>query len=377
MFPKEEYDSRISKLKKWMDSKRVDLCVIRSGANMFYLSGTNTASALIVPIDEEPFLIARYAFGDKIAEEQAVYEVVAVKPFYGLDRVEDKKISLLIKEEIKKRGIRARKLAFDGNKKEEEELRRTFRRGGRSLPVLNLSQEILRIRAVKSEREIETMRRSADISVNAFYNVIPEIVPGATEKEIAGRIELEMRRLGGDGPAFPTIVCFGENSFNAHHIPTERRLKSGDIVLIDFGSSYHMYASDITRTFTVGKPERKLEEMWYSVYESQEKAIMKIKAGINAEDPDKEARDVLNKSGLLENFVHSTGHGIGLEVHEPPRLLVGVKERIESGYAVTVEPGVYIKGWGGIRIEDTMIVRSDGAEILTKRLIKEIELKQH
>jgi Xaa-Pro aminopeptidase len=377
MFPKEEYDSRISKLKKWMDNKKVDLSVIRSGANMSYLSGTNTASALIVPMDGEPFLIARYAFGDKIAEEEAVYEVVTVKPFYGLDKVDDKKISLLIKEEIGKRGIRMRKLAFDGSEQEEEELRKAFRRGGRSLPVLNLSQEILKIRAIKSEREIDTMRRSADISVNAFYNVIPEIVPGVTEKEIAGRIELEMRRLGGDGPAFPTIVCFGENSFNAHHIPTERRLKSGDIVLIDFGSSYCMYASDMTRTFVAGKPEKKLEEIWYSVYESQEKAIMKLKAGINAEDPDKEARDVLNKSGLLENFVHSTGHGIGLEVHEPPRLLVGVKERIESGYAVTVEPGVYIKGWGGIRIEDTMIVRSDGAEILTKRLIKEIELKRH
>ena len=377
MFPKEEYDSRISKLRKWMESKKVDLSVIRSGANMSYLSGTNAASVLVVPMDGDPFLIAKYAFGDKIAEERSAYEVVSVKPFYGLDRVDDKKISFLIKDEIEKRGIKARRLAFDGTKQEEEELRKAFRKGGRSLPVLSLSQEVLRIRAVKSEREIDVMRKSADISINAFYNVLSEIEPGVTEKEIAGRMELEMRRLGGDCPAFPTIVCFGENSFNAHHIPTERRLKDGDIVLIDFGSSYSMYASDMTRTFVVGKPEKKLEEIWYAVYESQEKAIISLKAGVSAEDPDREARNVLSRMGLLDNFVHSTGHGIGLEVHEPPRLLVGVKDRIEENYAVTVEPGIYIKGWGGIRIEDTLIVRSDGTEVLTKGLIKEIELKGH
>ncbi|MGB9631377.1 MAG: M24 family metallopeptidase [Candidatus Methanodesulfokora sp.] len=377
MFPKEEYDSRIFKLRKWMESKKVDLSIIRSGANMSYLSGTSAASALVVPIDEDPFLIARYAFGDKIAEEQTAYEVVTVKPFYGLDKVDDKKISFLIKDEIKKRGMRTRKLAFDGNEQEEEELRRAFRRGGKSLPVLSLSREILRIRAVKSEREIETMRKSADISVNAFYSTVSEIMPGVTEKEIAGRIELEMRRLGGDGPAFPTIVCFGENSFNAHHVPTERKLREGDIVLIDFGSSYSMYASDMTRTFVIGKPEKKLEDLWNAVYESQEKAIMKLKAGVSAEDPDKEARDVLNKRGLLDIFVHSTGHGIGLEVHEPPRLLVGVKDKIERNYTVTVEPGIYIKGWGGIRIEDTLVVRSDGSEVLTRGLIKEMELKRY
>jgi len=376
VFPREEYDSRISKLRRWMENKGVDLSIIRSGANMSYLSGTNAASALVVPVEGDPFLIARYAFGDRIAEEQSVYEVITAKPFYGLDKVDKKEISFLIRDEIGRRGIRARKLAFDGNKQEEEELRRAFRKGGRSLPVLSLSQEILKIRSIKSEREIDMMRKSCEISINAFYNTAPEIAPGVTEKEIAGRMELEMRRLGGDGPAFPTIVCFGENSFNAHHIPTERRLKEGDIVLIDFGSSYSAYASDMTRTFVVGKPEKRLEEIWYAVYESQEKAIMKLKAGISAEDPDKEARAVLSEKGLLDNFVHGIGHGVGLEVHEPPFLLVGKKDRIEENYVVTIEPGVYIKGWGGVRIEDTLAVRSGGAEVLTGELIKEIELKR-
>jgi Xaa-Pro aminopeptidase len=170
-------------------------------------------------------------------------------------------------------------------------------------------------------------------------------------------------------------VCFGENSFNAHHVPRPRKLRRDDLVLIDFGAKFEGYASDMTRTFVFGEPNSKVEKVWSAVFEAQRSAMEKICSGVCCGLPDETARRVLNEKGLLDYYVHTLGHGVGLNVHEPPRLIIGSDERLEEGYVVTVEPGVYIKKWGGVRIEDTVVVRRRGREVLTEKLGKFIRFK--
>jgi Xaa-Pro aminopeptidase len=368
MYPKEELESRIRRLRRWMARRDVDLSLFASGPNMLYLSGTMEAELLAVPLDGEPYLIARYAFGDEIARERSPFHVEVFKPYFGTNRKEVEEPNpfkvLLNTEKLRRVAI-----DFSGRKELVERMRKVFRRGKKSVATIDAREQLNRMRSVKSEYEIGLMKESASISIKALDSV--EIAPRMSEVEVANRLEFKMRELGADGSSFPTIVASGMNSFNAHHIPSERRISEGDILLIDFGAKYKGYCSDITRTYFIGTPPSEFMERYEAVLNAQMRAMEYMRQGVAFERPDIEARKVLKEAGLLEYFVHSLGHGVGLEIHEDIRLLVGRGGLMEEGMTITDEPGIYIRGWGGIRIEDTVLVSKSKGIALTERLPKD------
>jgi Xaa-Pro aminopeptidase len=242
-------------------------------------------------------------------------------------------------------------------------LRKAAGRGKRWKPVSGMAATL---RTRKEPQELAVMRRAAILAGQVVEGVVGQLKTGVSELEIAAEIEFQMRRRGASGPAFESIVAFGERSALPHARPSAKRLKKNELVVLDVGAILAHYCSDITRTFYFGKAPKQIR-MWYqSVQDAQIAAIAAVKNGACCGDVDAAARQVLARNGLDKYFVHSTGHGLGLEVHEEPRLARGQKQRLESGNVVTIEPGVYVDGVGGIRIEDDVAVHSNRTEVLTR-----------
>jgi Xaa-Pro aminopeptidase len=223
---------------------------------------------------------------------------------------------------------------------------------------------IERQRAVKSSREISAIRRSVELNSRAFEQAAKHIRTGMREGDLAAELDYRMRRQGAEGPAFETIVAAGARTALPHARPTSARLVQG-LLLVDMGAMLDGYASDMTRMLFLGRPGARVRRAYKAVLEAQLAAIDAVRPGVPAKTVDRAARRVLARHGLANAFVHSTGHGLGLEIHEPPRIGKKEKTPLECGMAITIEPGVYVEGFGGIRIEDTVSVTKNGCEVLT------------
>jgi Xaa-Pro aminopeptidase len=229
-------------------------------------------------------------------------------------------------------------------------------------PVAGWIEEL---RMVKSPAEIERIRRSVQTNSQAFDLAVARLRPGVKERDFAAELEYRMRRLGAEKPAFETIVAGGVRSALPHAQPTAAPLHAGDLVMVDMGAFVQGYASDMTRMLFLGQPDAKVKRTYKAVLEAQLAAIDAVRAGVMAARVDRAARATLKGRGLDRAFIHATGHGLGLEIHEPPRIGNREKTRLRAGMTITIEPGVYLEGWGGIRIEDTVLVTGNGCEILT------------
>lgn len=222
------------------------------------------------------------------------------------------------------------------------------------------------LREVKDEIEIGLLRTACAIGDAAFAELLGWVRPGMTEREVAGRLEADMRRLGADGPSFDTIVASGPNSARPHHRPGSRTLTAGDLLKVDFGALVDGYHSDMTRTVALGDPGPELRAVHTLVLAAQEAGRAAAVAGAGAADVDRACRAVIAEGGHAERFVHPTGHAVGLEIHEAPILHERATATLTDRMAVTIEPGVYLPGLGGIRIEDVVVVRSEGpCDVLT------------
>lgn len=211
---------------------------------------------------------------------------------------------------------------------------------------------------------MDSQSRAIKIAEEVFREI--KLSPGMTEKEVARFIRKELKEKGAEREAFRIIIASGIRSAKPHAFATNKRLRPGEIVKIDMGALFKGYRSDITRTYILGKPTPKQRKIYCLVLTAQKAAIKKVRAGILARAVDRAARSVIERAGYGKNFIHSTGHGIGHKVHEPPRISKKSEERLKSGQVITVEPGIYIPGWGGIRIEDMVRVTRSGCKILTK-----------
>ena len=220
-------------------------------------------------------------------------------------------------------------------------------------------------RMVKDAQELAAIRKAVATNSAAFEAAIKKVRPGMTETALAAEIDYQQRRRGASGPAFDTIVAFGERTALPHAHPGPVKLAKDEIILIDVGARQDGYTSDMTRMLCAGNVSTRLKQLYQAVLESQLAAIDAIRAGIPAHRVDQAARSVLKQLGLDKQFVHSTGHGLGLEIHEAPSLRKKDKTRLAAGMVITVEPGAYVEGVGGIRIEDTVLVTQSGCEILT------------
>jgi Xaa-Pro aminopeptidase len=229
------------------------------------------------------------------------------------------------------------------------------------------------LRMIKDEGERALIRDSVTINSQALEAALKRLKPGMTEAQFAAEIDYRNRRLGAEAPAFSTIVAAGARAALPHAQPGATKIESG-MLLIDMGAFRQGYASDMTRMVYLGKAPQRYRKAYRAVLEAQQAALDSMRHGVKASAVDRAARDVLKAHGFEREFVHSTGHGLGLEIHEPPRIGRSDKTVLQAGMAITVEPGVYIEGWGGIRIEDTVLVTANGCEILTptSKSIREI-----
>lgn len=229
-------------------------------------------------------------------------------------------------------------------------------------PANNLIQEM---RKIKDSQEIQNIREACNLASIGMRVASENIKPGIKEKQLAAEIEYAMRKKGSDGTSFDTIVASGASSAFPHGSCSDRAIREGDLVVVDLGATYNFYRSDMTRTFTAGKPTEKQKKIYETVEFANQKAFEALKPNIPTRDVDAAARKLIGAAGYGEFFVHNLGHGVGLEIHEAPTLSPDSKDTLNVGNVVTDEPGIYLPGYGGVRIEDTILITRDGAEKLT------------
>jgi Xaa-Pro dipeptidase len=238
----------------------------------------------------------------------------------------------------------------------------------RYAPGLQIAQAdpvMTALRIVKDDEEIAAMQKAIAIAEEAMQKLIPTIKIGQTEKQIAVRLRQELFNLGADSIAFGPIVSAGPNSASPHAVPTERPLQAGDLLVIDWGCYKDGYPSDITRTFAVGEIEPEFQRIYHTVKLANEQGKLTAGPGVTGEEVDRAARDVIDDAGYGSYFIHRTGHGLGLEVHEPPDMVTTNTTPLAAGNVFTVEPGIYLPGRGGVRIEDNVVITADGCHVLT------------
>lgn len=236
---------------------------------------------------------------------------------------------------------------------------------GRAVRLKDASGIVEKLRMRKDAEEIEAIRRAVNLAAKAFAKAIRKARPGIAESALAAEIDHQMRLLGAGGPAFETIAAAGERSALPHARPSARKLEAGELLLVDMGASWNGYASDMTRVAHLGEPTPAAQRLYDAVLEAQLAALAAVRPGVTAGEVDAAARRVLRQRGLGKLFTHSTGHGLGLEIHEAPRLGRLDATPLEPGMVITIEPGAYQPGFGGVRIEDTVLVTAAGAETLT------------
>lgn len=345
---------RIEALRQLAFEKRnFDAFLIANEANLLYLTGTPGATCLLIPKKGEDML---YVFGvnyDQTKEEAKGFKVELMK--------RGEKLVEKIGPQFK--ALNIKKLAVDAL---NYELYRPLAKALRGKTKLKMQGNLVwELRKVKDEEELDRMRKAGKITVAAMKAAYETIRPGVTEIDVAAEIEYAMRKNKGYGTAFETIVASGIRSAYPHGGCADREIRKGDLVVVDIGSTYEYYRSDMTRTFVADKPSQKQEKLYQVVKTAQEKAYQAIKAKAKGKDIDQVARKVIEDAGYGENFNHGLGHGVGLEIHEQPTLGTISKDKLAVGNVVTDEPGIYFPGWGGIRIEDTVLVKKRTSEKFT------------
>ena len=354
---------RLSRLRLLFSASGVDAILVTHLPNINYLCGfTGSAGILLVESDGAIlFTDSRYTF--QCREEVSGAEVRIVSG--GLIRgVSD----------ALRRGRRMRHVAYSAGQVTVAQKRVLTAAAGKRVSWVAGLNEVERLRAVKDQSELATMREAAKLISDVWGRVVRKIRPGISELRVASDLEYGMKGGGASGPSFETIVASGPRSAWAHARATSKLLRKNELVVMDQGAILRGYCSDMTRTVFLGRPSDRVRRFYRAVLDAQQAAKAVIRPGVTAGEVDAAARETLQRHKLAQYFSHSTGHGLGMEVHEMPRLARGEKFVLEEGMVVTVEPGVYIEGLGGIRIEDDVVVTSKGAEDLTSATREFLEL---
>lgn len=344
---------RIEKLRERFAGAGVEALYITNPENRFYLSGfTGTAGSLLLGLKNN-YLFTDFRYTGQAAQECPDYQVIETSG-------ESSEVlrEYLTGEGITLLGLEGDYLTYNQFQTLKEKL------GGVEIKTVDGLVEELRAR--KDKGELALIEEAVRLADEAFQEVLPLIRPGVSEREVALQLEYSMRRMGAEGAAFKTIVASGYRSALPHGVASARIMAPGDLVTLDFGAVYSGYHSDITRTVVLGRPDKKQEEIYQLVLEAQMSAIESLRAGVKALDVDGAARRIIEQAGYGNQFGHSTGHGVGLSIHEKPRLSAKDQSILEEGMVVTIEPGVYLPGWGGVRIEDTVLVLDGGCRVLTR-----------
>jgi Xaa-Pro aminopeptidase len=341
-------------LNQLISDAQLDALVITHPANWYYLTGFTGESGALILSDRAATLITDGRFTTQVRQETSSVRLV------------EQKGSLMESTGRLLREKAVRRVGFDPAQTSVAQLNLLRKAAGSRTKWISAAGLVGTLRARKEPSELARMRQAAILAGDALTNAIALLKPGVMENEVAAEIEYQMRRCGATGPAFETIVAFGERSALPHARPTAKRLRKNELVVLDLGAILAHYCSDITRTVYVGRAPGRVKQWYRAVLEAQNAALAAVRAGVTCGDVDTAARQVLAGYKLDRLFTHSTGHGLGLEVHEDPRLARGQKTRLEPGFVVTIEPGIYMVGVGGIRIEDDVAVHAGNTEVLTR-----------
>ncbi len=352
MTGQDEYALRRSRIAAGLGGHKVDALIVSSLVNIRYLSGFTGSNAVLLVSSGASVLFTDPRYGAQASQECGCRVRVVRGPLHAA----------LLKSAARRRfrrlGFEPSRIAYDS----WERLNENLPLGASLHPVPGVVEQF---RLIKSESEIAAIRRSVLTNSSAFDRAIRKFRIGMTESALAAEIEYQMRLLGAEKPAFETIIASGRHSALPHANPRFIPIGPGQLVLVDMGCLQDGYCSDMTRMLFTGTPPPKARRLYRAVLEAQLAAIDVVRAGVTAARVDAAARRVLRSFGFERHFIHSTGHGLGLEIHEPPRLGKGEKTLLEPGMVVTVEPGAYLEGYGGVRIEDTVLVTSTGCDVLT------------
>jgi len=352
-------NNKVEALKKSLEERNFDSAIIFKPENRRYLAGFTGSSGYVVITKNRNLFITDFRYVQQASKQCKGFEI--------LEHTNDRTLYDILNE-------------LDINKLGYEDIFMTvsqyneFKKKLDKVQLTPLEDTLSKLRVIKGEDEINEIRRAAEIADHTFEHICSILKPGITEWEVSLEIEGFMKKNGASGTSFESIVASGIRSSLPHGVASHKVIEEGDFVTLDFGCIYNGYCSDMTRTVVVGKATDKQKEIYNIVLEAQEAALAAIKPGVTGYDVDKIARDIINEKGYGDYFGHGLGHGVGLEVHESPRLSPLCKDSLEVNMVVTDEPGIYIPDFGGVRIEDLIVVTKNGCDVLSKSPKHLIEL---
>ena len=346
-----ETKARLKALRAALASEKADAILITDLKNARYLTGFTGSNAFVIITESRAFLLTDSRYTTQASEEVRGFHIKTVTK--ALDAV----AALVASMKIRSLGFEAANVTCSMHSRLSEAMPKV-----RLKPFTGLAG----IRIRKDASEIKGIRASASLLDTGYRDAARLIRPGAIERDVALSIEMALRRRGADGLAFDTIIASGPRGALPHGKASEKVIKKGEFVVVDMGVLMDGYNSDETRTFVVGRATTRQSEIYGIVRDAQARALDAIRPGVKAGEVDAAAREHIRKSGYGKYFGHGTGHGVGLDIHEGPSIAPGNDEILVEGMVITVEPGIYIPGWGGVRIEDMVLVKKGGYELLTK-----------
>ena len=349
--------NRLQRLRDGLPGSEIDALLVSSPENRRYLSDFAGSAGYLLVSEDIAVLATDFRYVEQAGSQAPDFSVVRVSS--GLDWFTE----LVAEHGLRRVGFESRDVTYAFHAALQgavDEMKKPVR------PELVPTQDIVeRLRAVKEPDELELIIRAVELADQAFESVAPGIVPGMSESQIAWELEKSMREAGADGASFDTIVASGPNGALPHHRAGDRIIEDGDPIVIDMGASYEGYCSDLSRTIFIGKPDDTFREVYDTVLRAQLQAEEMASRGMTGGELDDVARTLITDAGHGDEFGHSLGHGVGLAVHELPTVGPRGEDPIEDGMVFTVEPGIYVSGWGGVRIEDMVVLENGRARVLS------------
>ena len=343
--------NRIKKVRDIINEAEYDSLLIDSDVNRFYLTNFTGSAGRVLFTPENEYFITDFRYTEQAANQTDGFKIVELNKDV-VESIND----ILQRDGTEKLGFEAKTVNYYQYGKYDEKFK--------DIELISTEDLIKDVRMIKEENEIEMIKKAIEISDKAYEHILDFIEVGMTEKEVALELEIFQKKLGGSKNAFDFIVASGKRSSMPHGVASDKVIKENELITLDFGTFYKGYCSDMTRTFVLGKANQKQKEIYNKVLEAQLAVIDKIKAGMSGVEADKIARDIIEDAGYGDNFGHGLGHGIGVEVHEGPNVSYKSEDDLKENSIVTDEPGIYIKDWGGVRIEDDLLITKDGCEVL-------------
>ncbi len=350
-------NNRLQKLRRKFAGKEIDAIFVTQSENRRYLSGFDGSAGLLIISKHKAVLATDFRYTEQAITEAPDFEILRIA-----NNINDWFPGLIDEMNVKRLGFESSDISFQFH----QQLNDAIKKKRLPIKMVAVNGLVESVRAVKEPGEIELIRKSAAITDAAYRRVAGNIKPGLTEKELAWELEKSLRESGSQALPFEIIVASGPRSALPHAKPTERVIEDGEPVVIDMGAKFRGYATDLTRTVCAGAADAQFKKVYNTVLEAQQAAIAMISKGITGKEADSVARKIIEKAGYGEAFGHSLGHGVGLAAHELPRLGPNSEDTLTEGMVFTVEPGIYISGWGGVRIEDTVVLEKGKARPLTR-----------